>query len=784
MRAPFGSTFRHPAVQAAMKNLADTAAQAEHAGVGLTPYRHPNGSAFEDAKVQAGLKGLADAANQASSAGVGQSMFKRPTGSAFDNARVQDGLTAMGRMAEEAGRQAQGPGVTDRRHPVKVTQQANTRAAQLTEHLTDQPFQNRALYAAHNALNGGEIAPEMLARYDQPRYQTGCEKLLNMIPMPQGGITKRPGFQYVGFGGYGGQAKLFPFIFSANESRMLEFYAAGAYCTLYVWFPDGTKHETGLSLPYWDDFSKLQIAQSADVLYIAHPKCPPAKIMRNGDYNWTYEVIDWLPAINGVPGATVQGVSVVADGNVENARMYEKQMFDYQVTAIDAETGEESLPSAVASVYTHPLSEIWYTRISWAGMTRVSEYRIYKKKSGVFGYIGSAYTSERQTSFEDHNIAPDTEDTPPRCENPFDGEGKYPSVVFLHQQRTGWASSDTRPLTIWFSQSGNFESMAASIPPADDDSIEVTLAATQANRILWCQSDRDGLAVGTEGGEWLLKASEGAALTPSDLNFQPQTYHGSERGLPVLRAGSHLLYMQRGGRVVREFGYSFAADRYESNDVSILARHMLRDTHVVAWAWQGEPYGIVWCVTAVGELVALTYMKEHDILGWHRHVTDGWVQDVACIPNSRGNTDLWALVNRNGRRYVEKLAPFFTGGISSSMHKDGIDQTEFAARCIPCLPETTVSNGTTLLRVRKINAVKARVIFSKPFAARVGESAPLPVPARGAAYTEGHADWAVPLASGWRENDRLELIFDGPDPATVLGIVTTVELADMAGSCR
>ena len=39
----------------------------------------------------------------------------------------------------------------------------------------------------------------------------------------------------------------------------------------------------------------------------------------------------------------------------------------------------------------------------------------------------------------------------------------------------------------------------------------------------------------------------------------------------------------------------------------------------------------------------------------------------------------------------------------------------------------------------------------------------------------------MPLGSGWSEDKRVELIFDGPKPATVLGIVTTIEMADMAG---
>ena len=382
--------------------------------------------------------------------------------------------------------------------------------------------------------------------------------------------------------------------------------------------------------------------------------------------------------------------------------------------------------------------------------------------------------------FEDRNITPDTEDTPPSARNPFDGPGKYPSVVFLHQQRLGFAASDRQPLTVWLSQAGNFESMAASVPPDDGDAIEATLAATQADRILWCQSDRNVLALGTAGGEWTLSGSDGGALTPSSLSFQPQTFYGSEAHVPPLRAGQGLLFLQRGGRAAREFGYSFSADRYEAGDLSLLARHLLRESPVVSWAWQGEPLAVAWCALENGGLVGLTYMREHDVVGWHRHATPGGrVESVLSLPGARGETLVWFVVWRNGSRRVERLG----SGFGEDVHADGRENAAFTGRCAPCLPESALENGSTLLRVRKINAVKCRVVRSGPFAARVGGGPLLPVPARGATWAE-RADWAVPLGGGWRDGGAdgdLELVFAGTAPATLLAVLTTVELADMSG---
>ena len=753
-----------------------------------------------------------------------------------------------------------------------------------------------SLHVAQNVLNGGEISPQMAARIDQPRYQTGCEKLENMIPLPQGGITKRPGLECLSGASSGVKsadsgACFIPFVFSASESRMLELVSSGKGSTVNVWLPDGSLYKAGAAkLPYnLAELPELSWAQSADVIFLAHRRHPPAKLSRYADDDWRYEAIEWMPEI-----AAPRILSAVPVGNIpagENSRT----SYSYKATAIDGTTGEESLPSAVVTVENvAPLSQSYFIRISLSPVEGASEYRIYKKKGGVFGYIGRisgegeedvfyaatmtlawtgvfqgknvlrmtlsgfqeplsfarleddmlvpltdkelprnmgdgvydfTYVYEGSAAgdlipgatisvqdangktlsaiipasgasvevreegavskgyvFEDRNIGADTEDTPPDARDPFDGEGKYPSVVFLHQQRLGFAASDSQPLTVWLSQAGNFESMAASIPPSDDDAIEATLAATQANRIIWCQSDRNGLALGTEGGEWVLSGADGGAVTPSSLSFQPQTFYGSQPYLPVLRTGSGLVYLQRGGRVVREYGYNFSADRYDSGDLSLLARHILRDSPVVSWAWQAEPHAVIWCVLEDGTLAGLTYMREHDVVGWHRHSTPGGkFEGVATIPGPDGNTQVWLHVVRGGVRYVERLAAFYEGGEGQEpMHLDGRDKAEFPARCIPCMPETTLENGSTIMRVRKLNAVKCRVINSQPFAARVGGGQRMPVPARGAEQAS-LADWAVPLAGGWRDGGKLELVFDGPQPVTLLAVLTTVELASMAG---
>jgi hypothetical protein len=132
--------------------------------------------------------------------------------------------------------------------------------------------------------------------------------------------------------------------------------------------------------------------------------------------------------------------------------------------------------------------------------------------------------------------------------------------------------------------------------------------------------------------------------------------------------GDSILYAQRGADVVREFRYSLDSDGYVGVDLSILSEHILRHRHIVDWAWQQSPHSVLWCVLDNGTLAGLTLIREHEVVAWHRHETNGFVEGVAVIPGRKGD-ELWAVISRerqeNGvpvrRRFVERLDAQFEG---------------------------------------------------------------------------------------------------------------------------
>jgi hypothetical protein len=228
---------------------------------------------------------------------------------------------------------------------------------------------------------------------------------------------------------------------------------------------------------------------------------------------------------------------------------------------------------------------------------------------------------------------------------------------------------------MWLSPSALFESMAASVPPHDDEAIEAVLAVSRANRIQWVVADRT-LLMSTTGSEWSVGTVD-EPLTPSKIGFTRQGGRGSE-AIPPLETGDNILFVQRGGTTIRESSYEFAGDKYQSPDLSIIASHLFAGKKIVNWCYQLNPHSIVWVLLDDGTFLGLTYIREHEVVGWHRHATGGFVkdpetgedtkvragfvEDICCVPGV-GYDRVFMVVRREleggMRRTIERMGDYF-----------------------------------------------------------------------------------------------------------------------------
>jgi len=245
--------------------------------------------------------------------------------------------------------------------------------------------------------------------------------------------------------------------------------------------------------------------------------------------------------------------------------------------------------------------------------------------------------------------------------NPFSSDAgtMCPGSVAFFEERLWFANTDASPQTILSTVSGDFEDMSAGT--SDASAVIITIAADQVNVIRWLVPT-DSLVVGTVGGEWIVSsAGPDDPITPTNIKVIRQTTHGSAN-IQAIQVSHSVLFVQRAKRKVRELAYNFEIDGYTAPDMTLLAEHITKGG-IEAMAYQQEPDGIIWFVRSDGVLLGMTYMRAQDVIGWHRHITEGCVESVAVIPAEDAD-ELWLSVKREvdggsgtdvPKRYIEYI---------------------------------------------------------------------------------------------------------------------------------
>lgn len=540
---------------------------------------------------------------------------------------------------------------------------------------------------------GGEITPELFGRVDLPKFQTGLATCLNFLVLPHGPVSVRPGFGYVHTTKASSQlCRVIPFRYSTEQAYAIEIgvgyfrwhteggtlahgaAAAWVTATAYVigdlrthggttyycveahtsgtfatdlaagkWYAQPSTGEYEIPSPYAEaDLFDIHYVQSADVLTLVHPGHAPRELRRYGATDWRLAAISFVPSLSAPTGVSVSA-SPVSGSTVNH----------YKVSSIGTGTLEES-PASTSASATNDLSVDENTNtVSWSAVSGAVRYNVYKRKNGLYGYIGQT----DGTSFADDNIAADISRTPPELNDPFVGAGNYPGAATYFEQRRCFAGTQNAPQSFWMTRSATESNLSYSIPTQDDDAITVRIAAREVNAIRHMVPLGDLLLL-TSGGEWRVWAQSGDAIGPKTISVRPQAYVGAGNRQPCVTANSVLYAAAQGGRI-REMSYNWESSAYRTTDVSIMAPHLFDGFEIADLAYSRAPVPVLWCVRSDGALLSMTHLPEHEITSWAQHDTDGTFESVCVIPEE-GRDALYAVVNRtlNGAtvRTIERMA--------------------------------------------------------------------------------------------------------------------------------
>lgn len=619
-----------------------------------------------------------------------------------------------------------------------------------------------------SSFNAGELSPLLDGRVDVAKYSNGCRTLENFIPTVQGPAVRRAGTRFVAeVKNSANRTWLARFEFSVAQSYILEFgnqylrfytnrgqlltgsvtaySGATAYVIGDLVASGGTTYyciapTTGNAPPnatYWysltgsiyeiptpwttadltdaaDGTFTLSMAQSGDVVYIAHPNYPLQKLSRFSATRWTLAETSLIngpfKASNSVRANTIYAsgttgtITLTASAATFTAAMVGSFVYlepadlssilpwtagqEYYVAPVNAKRRSDGKTYNCTTTGAPTAGKAWRTGadkpVHTYGTQADGDYspRIGTniEREGLdwqfvdtgFGYVKiTGFTSSTVVTAVVQGVNPlpagvvgSGNATFRWALGAFSGVEGYPSKVTFFRERLTLAKGQQ----LYFSVVGDFENFASKNDSGEvvaDRSIQVTISSDQVNTVQWLAPSQ-ALIIGTSGGEFAcVENATSEPFAPGNVKIEQQTSDGSRTVMPV-RVGYSVLMMQRSGRKLREINYNFQQQGWVTNDLTALADHVTQGG-VQQLAWHKEPYVAAWAVRGDGQLLGFTFNKEQDVFGWHRHKLGGAfgggiavVESVCTIPAPDGTRDdLWLIVKRtingNTKRYVEYL---------------------------------------------------------------------------------------------------------------------------------
>lgn len=597
-----------------------------------------------------------------------------------------------------------------------------------------------------SAFNAGELSPLVEGRVDVAKYQNGTRVCENFIPSVQGPAVRRPGTRFVAeVKASAKRTWLYRFEFNVSQSFILEF--GDQYIRFYTNHGQVQSGSSAYEIvsPYTeadladtDGTFTLDMVQTGDVIYIAHPSYPLKKLSRLGNTNWTIANADFVngpfkdqntdKSITVYASATTGSVTLTASSPIFQAGHVGAIFYiepkdlaqikpwtagqEYTTNPVNTVRRSEGKTYKCTTSGTPTSGKVWRT----GGNKPIHTYGVVadgdgSAKAGTvveregldwefvdngWGYVKitavASGTSATATVVDQlpSDVIGSSNATFRWAMGSFNGVDGYPSKITFFRERLALAKGQE----LFFSVTGDFENFAAIDDAGEivaDRAIKVTISSDDVNRVEWLVPTQ-ALIAGTAGQEFACSENSiNEAFAPANVKIAQQSSDGS-RGVKPVRVGYSTLFVQRSGRKVKELAYNFQQDGYVTNDMTVLAEHITAGG-IIDMAWHREPYVALWAVRSDGKLLGFTFNKEQEVIGWHRHQLggDGIVESVVVIPApDKTRDELWMIVRRTiggvTKRYVEYMEAEYTAAmapedayyVDSGVTYDGVATTSIS----------------------------------------------------------------------------------------------------------
>ena len=234
----------------------------------------------------------------------------------------------------------------------------------------------------------------------------------------------------------------------------------------------------------------------------------------------------------------------------------------------------------------------------------------------------------------------------PRREDVWSANRGYPKTACFYEGRLVLGGTKSKPQSLIFSKSGSFFDF--DIDDGDDDeAIFVTISSRKLNDIVDVFPGRN-LQVFTSGAEFAVTSKP---VTPSSASVAPQTSNGASN-IEVQEVDGSTIFVDRNGKSLRDFVFSFNEDAYVTQDLSVLASHLISQPIDMALltGTQSDDANWLFFVNADGNGTILNTLRAQDITGFTRWENDGDIKGVCVV-----DEDLYLITERTINSVVVKF---------------------------------------------------------------------------------------------------------------------------------
>lgn len=549
-------------------------------------------------------------------------------------------------------------------------------------------------------FTAGELDPLMRARTESTAFRNGAQRLRNVAMLATGGVARRWGTKFTG-SVLPGRSRLLKWEFSAAERYVVAFSAGTA--TFYD--IQGVQIAQLTGCPWTaDTIFALRMDQLADAMIVCHPTMATQVIRRTGLTTFSRSAFAFSSLSNGVrvyqpyykfaddattltPSGATGSITLTASSAVfvsghvgTRFRWHGTEILITAVSSSTVATGtvqgeligrydidpfKTTEGSNVVEVIdvAHGINNGSVLTIKGANATggiaaaslngnrtiTVIDANTYSFVAGA-NATSSATGGGTNVTFSPSNIASRTWD-----EQSISAVRGYPGCVCFHEGRLWLGGSPSQPDAIWASKTNQFFDFDVG-DGLDTDAIWVTVGSSDVSTVQHLVSNR-ALQIFTATAEFAIPFLGARPVTPSTVRIQRQGTFGSALIQPLAFDGG-TIFVQAGGRAVREMTYNDTQGGYDTTDLTMIAGHIPSNPVDLAYTYgsmtRNEQYAFL--VNGDGSVGVFLSARAEKIAGWTLWTTPGLGSDAFESICSVGG-EVFASVRRGTERWLEVFEP-------------------------------------------------------------------------------------------------------------------------------